>query len=174
MVPFLKSAHNYSILNYLSAMWCARFDACVIHTAACVKRVVSSELDSVFLVLFLWHNYVLVLHWAVMCALVPHGVVCFNNEDWWLLIIAELKDEASNRDALSFPVCIYVCMYACMYVCIYDIVLSVPVNPRHLDCAIARCSPQVLTTTQCSIWPPSATKLLNSPLYHCMLHSGCC
>ena len=26
------------------------------------------------------------------------------------------KGEASNRDALSSPVCIYVCMYVCMYV----------------------------------------------------------
>ena len=30
----------------------------------------------------------------------------------------------------------YVCIYVYMYICI-----SVPVNPRHLDCAIARCSP---------------------------------
>ena len=40
-------------------------------------------------------------------------------------IIAEPEGEASNRDALLFPVCMYVCMYIC---------ISVPVNPRHLDC----------------------------------------
>ena len=48
----------------------------------------------------------------------------------------------------------FVCMYVYTYVCI-----SVPVNPRHLDCAIAWCSPQALTTTKSSTWPPSATKL---------------
>ena len=31
-------------------------------------------------------------------------------------VIAEPKGKASNRDALSSPVCIYVCMYVCMYV----------------------------------------------------------
>ena len=31
-------------------------------------------------------------------------------------IIAEPKGEATNRDALSFRVCIYVCMYVCMYI----------------------------------------------------------
>ena len=31
-------------------------------------------------------------------------------------VIAEPKGEATNRDALSFRVCIYVCMYVCMYV----------------------------------------------------------
>ena len=31
-------------------------------------------------------------------------------------IIAEPKGEATNRDALSFRVCIYVCMYVYMYV----------------------------------------------------------
>ena len=40
-----------------------------------------------------------------------------------------------------------------MYICI-----SVPVNPRHLDCAVARCSPQALTTTKRFTWLPSATK----------------
>ena len=34
-------------------------------------------------------------------------------------IIAEPKGEATNRDALSFRVCIYVCMYVCMYVYMY-------------------------------------------------------
>ena len=60
-------------------------------------------------------------------------------------LVAEPEGEASNCDELSSPVCIYVCMYVCMYICI-----SVPVNPRHLDCTIARCSPQALTTTKCS------------------------
>ena len=32
------------------------------------------------------------------------------------ILIAEPKGEASNRDALSSPVCIYVCMYVCIYV----------------------------------------------------------
>ena len=35
------------------------------------------------------------------------------------IIIAEPKGEATNRDALSFRVCIYVCMYVCMYVYMY-------------------------------------------------------
>ena len=47
-------------------------------------------------------------------------------------VIAEPKGEASNRDVLSSPVCIKICI---VYVCI-----SVLVNPRHLDCAIAQCS----------------------------------
>ena len=31
-------------------------------------------------------------------------------------VIAAPKDEASNRDALSSPVCMYVCMYVYMYI----------------------------------------------------------
>ena len=65
------------------------------------------------------------------------------------IIIAEPKGEASNRDALSSPVCMYVCIY----------VYPSHVNP--IDCAIVRCSPQVLTTIKRSTWPPSATKVLN-------------
>ena len=48
------------------------------------------------------------------------------------ILIAEPKGEATNRDALSFRVCIYVCMYVCMYVCI-----SVTVNSGHFDCVTA-------------------------------------
>ena len=49
------------------------------------------------------------------------------------MIIAEPKGEATNRDALSFRVCIYVCsMYVCIYVCI-----SVTVNSGHFDCVTA-------------------------------------
>ena len=33
-----------------------------------------------------------------------------------MIMIAELKGKATNRDALSFRICIYVCMYVCMYV----------------------------------------------------------
>ena len=51
-------------------------------------------------------------------------------------IIAEPKGEATNRDALSFRVCIYVCMYVCMYVCIY-VCISVTVNSGHFDCVTA-------------------------------------
>ena len=85
-----------------------------------------------------------------------------GNVSGWVLI-AEPKGEASNRDALSSPICIYVCI----------ICISVPVNPRHLDCAIAWCSPQALTTTKRSTWPPLTTNLLNTPLHRCMLHSDC-
>ena len=92
------------------------------------------------------------IHLTVADISIPIGVEC--------IMIAKPKGEASNRDALSSPVCIYVCMYVYVYICI-----SVPVNPRHLDCAIARCSPQALTTTKCSTWSPSATKLLNTPHY---------
>ena len=42
--------------------------------------------------------------------------------------IAEPKGEATNRDALSFRVCIYVCMYVC---------ISVTVNSGHFDCVTA-------------------------------------
>ena len=48
------------------------------------------------------------------------------------VLIAEPKGEATNRDALSFRVCIYVCMYVCIYVCI-----SVTVNSGHFDCVTA-------------------------------------
>ena len=51
--------------------------------------------------------------------------------------------------------------------------ISVPVNPKHLDCAIAQCSPQALTTTKRSTWPPLAMNLLNSPLHRCTLPSDC-
>ena len=95
-------------------------------------------------------------------SLMSHITTCLPSA-----FIAEPKGEASNRDALSSPVCIY--HYVCMYICI-----SVPINPRHLDCAIARCSPQTITTTKCSTWPPSDTKLLNTPLHRCTLHSDCC
>ena len=40
----------------------------------------------------------------------------------------------------------------------YEFCISVPVRPQHLDCTIAQCSPQALTTTKCSTWPPSATQ----------------
>ena len=52
------------------------------------------------------------------------------------IFIAEPKGEATNRDALSFRVCIYVCMYVCMYVCIY-VCISVTVNSGHFDCVTA-------------------------------------
>ena len=45
-----------------------------------------------------------------------------------MLFIAEPKGEATNRDALSFRVCIYVCMYVC---------ISVTVNSGHFDCVTA-------------------------------------
>ena len=53
-----------------------------------------------------------------------------------IVFIAEPKGEATNRDALSFRVCIYVCMYVCMYVCIY-VCISVTVNSGHFDCVTA-------------------------------------
>ena len=37
----------------------------------------------------------------------------------YIHVIAEPKGETTNRDALSFRVCIYVCMYVCMYICMY-------------------------------------------------------
>ena len=43
-------------------------------------------------------------------------------------LVAEPKGEATNRDALSFRVCIYVCMYVC---------ISVTVNSGHFDCVTA-------------------------------------
>ena len=42
--------------------------------------------------------------------------------------IAELLSGATNHGALSLRVCMYVCMYIC---------ISIPLNPRHLDCTIA-------------------------------------
>ena len=80
------------------------------------------------------------------------------------LLLAKLEEMQVLRCCPPF-----VCMYVCMYICI-----SVPVNPRHLDCAIARCSPQALTITKRSTWPPSATKLLNTSLHCCTLGSNCC
>ena len=49
-----------------------------------------------------------------------------------------------------------------------------PSQPEHLDCAIARCSPQGLTTTKRSTWPPSATKQLKIPRHRCTRRSDCC
>ena len=47
-----------------------------------------------------------------------------------IALVAEPKGEATNRDALSFHVCIYVCMYICMYI-------YVTVNSGHFDCVTA-------------------------------------
>ena len=41
-----------------------------------------------------------------------YHVTTFNH----FCIFVEPKGEASNPDALSSPVCIYVCMYVCIYV----------------------------------------------------------
>ena len=41
----------------------------------------------------------------MVCRVVKRLLLCCDD------IIAEPKDEASNRDALLSPVCIYVCMY---------------------------------------------------------------
>ena len=92
-------------------------------------------------------------------------------------IAAELKGEASNRDALLSPVCIYVCMYGftlvycnlyCIYVYMY-ICISGSVNPRHTRLHNSPVFSEALTTTKCFTWPPSATKLLNTPLHCCMI-----
>ena len=47
-----------------------------------------------------------------------------------LIIIAEPEGEASNRDALLSPICIYVCMYVCMYVYMYVYMYIRPSQPE--------------------------------------------
>ena len=49
---------------------------------------------------------------------VPHTLHLnyYHMQSQYKSVIAEPKGEATNRDALSFRVCIYVCMYVYMYV----------------------------------------------------------